>query len=700
MALAAILAVGLAAAQVLPTAELTTLSNRSGGLPFREALSFSLRPQIVGRALLPGFGGDTPLFSEYVAYVGVAGLMLALIGLWSERHRWRVLGLGLLAALGLFFALGAYNPVYWALVRFVPGFGLFRAPARWLALYALATAGLVGVGLDALAAHSQPDRLRRLTVPIVLAAGAVIVLAGLCYLAPLSADEVAGAHAPRTLELIIWSVTILLTGGSAAWLATETQPGHAWALAALAVVELFAASQALPLNALSAPEAWASQRPAISTLLAAEQGQTPPARLLALSDILFDPGDLREMEAIYGPYLNDKALYDLIIASKQKEVLTPNLSLAWGIPTMDGFDGGILPTRAYTRFTSLFLSQPAPDGRLREYLSAVPDLAWLRLADVGWIITDKVQDLWQDGVYYDLQLPARLDAASAPVEALPEQPFDATTIAVIAHLENADGLASGTQVGTVAVFDGSNPVPLVQPLLVGRDVSPGDTADTTRVLVRWGEAIHIDHVEISIVSSFPGTLVVRGASLLDERSGAFLPTTLSPGGVLRLVHSGDVKLYAYNDTLPRASLVCAPERATNDDDAFARLAADPQAQVVVAGPDSTAATCDASAPGSAQITAYAPETVAVQVDARGEGVWLFLSDAWYPGWEADVDGQPVAIAQANGLFRAVPVPSGTHAVTFTYHSRPLAVGAIISGMCLLGVIVGLVVRWPRREPVG
>ena len=53
LAVVSVLAVALAAIQLLPTAELSALSIRSGGLTFRETVSFSLRPTILHYALLP-----------------------------------------------------------------------------------------------------------------------------------------------------------------------------------------------------------------------------------------------------------------------------------------------------------------------------------------------------------------------------------------------------------------------------------------------------------------------------------------------------------------------------------------------------------------------------------------------------------------------------------------------------------------------
>ena len=91
-----------------------------------------------------------------------------------------------------------------------------------------------------------------------------------------------------------------------------------------------------------------------SQLLAYEQDQTAPGRILSISGLLFDPGDRATLEARYAGLSTDaRALaFDAV---KMKEVLAANLPLIWGIPSVDGFDGGLLPTAYYTAFTSLFL---------------------------------------------------------------------------------------------------------------------------------------------------------------------------------------------------------------------------------------------------------------------------------------------------------------------------------------------------------
>ncbi|MGD8624462.1 MAG: hypothetical protein PVJ34_07995, partial [Anaerolineae bacterium] len=145
----------LAMAQLLPTLELSRLSVRSGGLPYNEAASFSLKPGLIFKAFLPPLLWEAP-FSEYVAYVGLIGLALAAAGAWAVVRRRRSAGALpataalALALVGVFLAFGAYNPVYFVLYKLVPGFDLFRVPARWLLLYAFGAALLAGVGLEAI----------------------------------------------------------------------------------------------------------------------------------------------------------------------------------------------------------------------------------------------------------------------------------------------------------------------------------------------------------------------------------------------------------------------------------------------------------------------------------------------------------------------------------------------------------------------
>ena len=48
--------------------------------------------------------------------------------------------------------------------------------------------------------------------------------------------------------------------------------------------------------------------------------------------------------------------------------------------------------------------------------------------------------------------------------------------------------------------------------------------------------------------------------------------------------------------------------------------------------------------------------------------YLLLTDTWYPGWEAQVNGKKVPIHQANIMFRVAPVAAGESEVASFYRT--------------------------------
>jgi hypothetical protein len=64
------------------------------------------------------------------------------------------------------------------------------------------------------------------------------------------------------------------------------------------------------------------------------------------------------------------------------------------------------------------------------------------------------------------------------------------------------------------------------------------------------------------------------------------------------------------------------------------------------------------------------------VQAQGPGV-LVLSEIVYPGWQAQVDGEPVAIQAYRGLLRSVILPEGVHQVSFALRPASLLLGLIV-----------------------
>jgi hypothetical protein len=154
--------------------------------------------------------------------------------------------------------------------------------------------------------------------------------------------------------------------------------------------------------------------------------------------------------------------------------------------------------------------------------------------------------------------------------------------------------------------------------------------------------------------------------------------------------------YRLSDPLPRAYLV---GRAEVEPDSIAVLnrfiagAEDPHAVAYVSeGPG-----LDGSpgwVGGSVRWLEGSNHSVRLEVDAPARSL-LVLTDTWYPGWKASVDGHPVQIRRVNWHFKGVYLEPGRHRVRFDYRPRGLVPAAVVSGLALAGLI-GVVIVGGRR----
>ena len=192
----------------------------------------------------------------------------------------------------------------------------------------------------------------------------------------------------------------------------------------------------------------------------------------------------------------------------------------------------------------------------------------------------------------------------------------------------------------------------------------------------------------------PLGLVVQAATLYDERTGMFAALLPSDRGRFQLEHSGDVKVYRNLDNLPRAYLARDLAPVADLDEALAVLREGAGKVTAVEG---LAADVQPAAAGdTAEITAYAPERVSVRTESADPAL-LVLSDSFYPGWSATVDGVPAPILATNVLFRGVVVPAGSHEVIFEFAPSGWVAGlwlAALGGLLLLLALSAAL--WLRR----
>jgi SAM-dependent methyltransferase len=208
---------------------------------------------------------------------------------------------------------------------------------------------------------------------------------------------------------------------------------------------------------------------------------------------------------------------------------------------------------------------------------------------------------------------------------------------------------------------------------------------------------------------FHQTVRMEDPKLLDLLNVKYViapPDVRLPAGRYTRIATGPSAVYRNERALPRAFL--ADRYLVRDGNPARRIlrdgSEDPRHVVLLEHelPADERPEDGAAAAGSVRVTDYRDTFVEIAADSPRRSV-LVLTDAYYPGWQATVDGTPITIHRANFAFRAVAMPAGRHVVRFQYLPRSVTVGFSVS-LAALVAIVGLVVvgrrqgRPPKTSP--
>jgi len=177
------------------------------------------------------------------------------------------------------------------------------------------------------------------------------------------------------------------------------------------------------------------------------------------------------------------------------------------------------------------------------------------------------------------------------------------------------------------------------------------------------------------------------------------PLRLDDDPAMRRVYQDErVAIYENAAALARARIVHAAVAASDREEAAAQLAdaarAGPHAGAGVANRIIVEPDADGHpGPATPEIDVRPGEDVRIVDDGDPDRVelaaslrapgWVVLSDTFFPGWTATIDGIPTPIHPADLLFRAVPVGPGTHRIVFRYASRAFRLGVILAALGLL-----------------
>lgn len=406
--LAAILAVGLTAVQLIPTYELLRQSPRADAAEYEFAVTYSLWPWRLLTFAAPNLFGH-PADHNYVGYAtyweddGYLGLLpllfaaYALAGLFRKRetrlaHREKTIGENpalsvravtnfslLTVVVSIVLALGKNTPIFPFFYRYVPGFDLFQAPARMLVWYTFAVSLLAGIGAEQWQASARKRYWARLGI-----AGSVgMLMFGL-----------AGTLATTNENILVVARGVI--GAAAVALGTfvlilaQPSASNGWQWAALIFVTLDLGLAAIRLNPTASPALYRLQ-PAFTL----NEG-----RLYQFAD--------DEYQVKFAEFFRFKS-FDDIDPQALRSSLLPNLSALSGMASANNFDP-LRPER-YVRYLEAMENSPR-----------LLDLADVRaLVKPGGIVRPRAEDTARLRLVYRAQTVA--DGAAA-LAAITDPPFD------------------------------------------------------------------------------------------------------------------------------------------------------------------------------------------------------------------------------------------------------------------------------------
>jgi len=194
----------------------------------------------------------------------------------------------------------------------------------------------------------------------------------------------------------------------------------------------------------------------------------------------------------------------------------------------------------------------------------------------------------------------------------------------------------------------------------------------------------------SVVASLPANFVAMGAD--GERVQMLMGVNYDlrrsprrPGQQLVFKGADGVNVYQNWAAFPRVWSVHEAVRVEGPEQ-MRRCLSDPafdlaRKAVVVGAPAPVLE--PAAGADSVRLLRREPHWVRIDAQMQSKGM-VVLSDAFYPGWMATLDGQRVAIHEVYGGLRGVVAPAGKHLVEMRYRPLSVILGAILTAVGVLG----------------
>jgi hypothetical protein len=168
-----------------------------------------------------------------------------------------------------------------------------------------------------------------------------------------------------------------------------------------------------------------------------------------------------------------------------------------------------------------------------------------------------------------------------------------------------------------------------------------------------------------------------------------------------LKHRSDMGIFEIRGYLPRAFVVHDYRTAADDAEAIDVMLRDDfdvGRAAVMSGPlPGFQRASLASGLPDTPLKISRPSSDRIEITSHlGDHGILVVSEQFFPGWEAWVDGQPSEIHKVNSTLMGIVVPAGDHQVSLRFFPKAIRNGFAVAGLGGMSCLVLLFLDWMRH----
>jgi len=163
----------------------------------------------------------------------------------------------------------------------------------------------------------------------------------------------------------------------------------------------------------------------------------------------------------------------------------------------------------------------------------------------------------------------------------------------------------------------------------------------------------------------------------------------------KVIQEGDTKVYLNKNVLPRAFFVNQVVKVKSSDEELEKLL-DTNFDI-----GKSAVSTDFEFPrqeidATSTFIDYSDQSIKIQASLNKEAP-LILSNVYYPGWQAYVDGNKTEIKKVNFMFQSIIIPNGQHEVEFKFRPQSFYNGLYLSILGIILTITSGLYLWRKSQ---